>query len=803
MVYHLNHLTISSPELKVILSYFAKKTLVKSAFLCFLIILCAMLAEAQCIYINEVLINGPSNCDGNCNPNTEEWVELYNDCATPVDISCFTLTDGDFTVTFPVGTFIQPNGFLTIGSDNSGIPVDINLASCNCAAGAGIGTYTNANEQIILVDVSGQQVDAVYWGAGQFPVSISTTPANTCAPQTISVSSPTTSFTLLPGGGNNGCSIARICDGAPDWEERCGSAISGQTSNGASALSASFSGSQLSICTGTCIDFTDNSIGSPTSWEWIFEGASVTTSSSNEPTNICYDTPGSYDVTLIISNTCGSDTLIEPAYISVQSGSGSNILIAGNLTFCQGGNTTLSVPAAFSTYQWFLNGQPISGANSSFYTTQEPGSYYISVSNNSCITTSNTVIVSDLNVTEAIISSSADTLCPGDVASLLSVNNADSYQWLLDGNVISGQNASVLSISEPGAYQLITISSQDCQDTSMIYTIINAGSSIAPISSQSGTFTFCDGDSITLLISDAYTNYQWNLLNNPLPGATTNTLVVTEPGTYSVSLSANGCDVTLAPVLVTVNPLPVAVITFTDTVLCSDEIQDLQSASVAANYQWFFNGTAVPVSQQILSVGEPGTYQLIVTDALGCSAVSDLLTITATSLEPVTISYDSLSGYCLGDELLLSASPSIYSSYSWFLNGDLLADDNVIAAVQSGNYNLVAGNADDCFTTASVELQFNECGSLYFPSAFTPNGDGINDLFRPLGTDVSRMELWVYNRYGQLIYYTDNKNIGWDGTFNMQPVAIGVYVFHFEASDSSGNPLTYKGKKSGNVTVLR
>jgi PKD repeat protein len=339
----------------------------------------AFFSSAQCIFINEVMINGPGPCDGSCVPNTEEWVELYNACSTPVDISCYMMTDGDFTVTIPAGTIIPAGGFLTIGSINSGIPIDINLSTCNCTSGAGIGIYSNTSEQIILLDNTGQLIDAIYWGAGQFPVNISSGNVGSCTPVAVNYNSPNASFSQLAGSGSNGCTMARICDGSPDWVQRCNNEITGHSSNGLSDLNVSFSASQTSICAGDCISFTDNSTGGPTTWQWIFQGASTGTSSSNAPVNICYPTPGNYDVTLIISNACGADTGVSIGYIQVQSSSGSGILISGNTTFCQGSTTTLSVPSAFSTYQWYLNNQLISGANASFYTTQTPGSYYVTV----------------------------------------------------------------------------------------------------------------------------------------------------------------------------------------------------------------------------------------------------------------------------------------------------------------------------------------------------------------------------------------------------------------------------------------
>jgi hypothetical protein len=76
------------------------------------------------VVINEVMANAAGGFDGASSPNTAEWVELYNTCNSTIDLSCWVMTDGDFTVTFPAGTTIGPYGFLTIGSINSGTPVN-------------------------------------------------------------------------------------------------------------------------------------------------------------------------------------------------------------------------------------------------------------------------------------------------------------------------------------------------------------------------------------------------------------------------------------------------------------------------------------------------------------------------------------------------------------------------------------------------------------------------------------------------------------------------------------------------------
>src|SRR6185436_7973417 len=110
--------------------------------------------------------------------------------------------------------------------------------------------------------------------------------------------------------------------------------------------------------TGKCIDFTDQSLNSPTSWQWFFPGATPDTSTKQNPTNICYTVPGTYAVTLIVTNSGGSDTLnVSPMVTLGQAPPLPVITLSGD---------TLTSSQAYS-YQWYFNGSQIAGATDSFY----------------------------------------------------------------------------------------------------------------------------------------------------------------------------------------------------------------------------------------------------------------------------------------------------------------------------------------------------------------------------------------------------------------------------------------------------
>src|SRR6185295_11760888 len=102
-----------------------------------------------------------------------------------------------------------------------------------------------------------------------------------------------------------------------------------------------------------------SSLNNPTSWLWEFPGGNPSTSTDQNPMNICYNTPGTYDVTLITTNAGGSDTLTLSNYITVYTNPFAPLI-------SQTGNTLTSTPA--TTYQWQLNSVDIPGATNQSYT---------------------------------------------------------------------------------------------------------------------------------------------------------------------------------------------------------------------------------------------------------------------------------------------------------------------------------------------------------------------------------------------------------------------------------------------------
>ncbi|HYV94308.1 MAG TPA: kelch repeat-containing protein [Chitinophagales bacterium] len=146
-----------------------------------------------------------------------------------------------------------------------------------------------------------------------------------------------------------------------------------------------FSASETILCEKFCIDYFDSSQNNPTSWQWQFPGGNPSSSTDQNPTNICYDLPGTYDVTLITTNANGNDTITLYNYITVYP-------TPPFPTITQAGYTLTSSPA--SSYQWQLNATDIPSATNQSYTVLQTGYYTVVVSDsNGCKNSATTYVL--------------------------------------------------------------------------------------------------------------------------------------------------------------------------------------------------------------------------------------------------------------------------------------------------------------------------------------------------------------------------------------------------------------------------
>ena len=123
-----------------------------------------------------------------------------------------------------------------------------------------------------------------------------------------------------------------------------------------------------------------------------------------------------------------------------------------------------------------------------------------------------------------------------------------------------------------------------------------------------------------------------------------------------------------------------------------------------------------------------------------------------------------------------------------------------LVAQENNRYKVVAvSNADAGVTSESNIVEVKPDFALFIPNAFTPNADGLNDIFIPVGSNVEEMELTIFNRWGEAIFTTTSLEQGWDGTYLGENSPSDVYVYDVKAHTKDAEYI----HKKGNVTLIR
>ena len=127
----------------------------------------------------------------------------------------------------------------------------------------------------------------------------------------------------------------------------------------------------------------------------------------------------------------------------------------------------------------------------------------------------------------------------------------------------------------------------------------------------------------------------------------------------------------------------------------------------------------------------------------------------------------------------------------------------MFAGAQTETVTVSVTDVNGCVATEDVTIEvFDNCidGFYTIPNVFTPNGDGINDVFEPLSLISTPVEKFaLYDRWGNQVFQTNDPDESWDGRFNGQPLNGGVFVYTLEVMCPDGNA----GYHSGNVTLMR
>ena len=349
-----------------------------------------------------------------------------------------------------------------------------------------------------------------------------------------------------------------------------------------------------------------------------------------------------------------------------------------------------------------------------------------------------------------------------------------SIQWTTSNGVIQGAGTSLnLPVSNPGSYMLRITTPLGCLYNDLVQVVETP----LPVVSMAENVNLCPGGSVVLNAGNNWQAVQWST------GANTASITVNQPGTYNVTVTQSNCSNSGS---VNVNPV------FVPYLELGPNVEICQEQSV--NFVISTPGTwSTGANASSISVTSAGTYSVTITVS-NCSTTDsvhvNVLPLPFVELgAPITI--------CIGDSVSIDASHAGNDYYYWD-NGEV---GPYRTFSESGEYAITVGN--ECGEMSDVmEVNIEDCSFvIYIPNAFTPDNDGINDVWKISTFNLAKMNLTIFNRWGNIVYKSEELQPTWTGQVNAGEYFTSDGVYQYRLTYETN--LKEVGERSGNIIILR
>lgn len=398
-----------------------------------------------------------------------------------------------------------------------------------------------------------------------------------------------------------------------------------------------------------------------------------------------------------------------------------------------------------------------------------------------------------------------DTLiCPPDNLRLQAMGTG-SFSWSPGINISGSSTSSPVVSPVSNIKYYVDLNDEGCINRDSVFIRVVDQVTLAAMPDT----TVCLGDPAQLhLVSDGL-RFSWS------PSATINNERIRNPvalplatTTYAVTASISTCTATD---FVTVNTVPYPEANAgPDTLICFNTSALLQASTDGSSFNWRPDPTLEGVNSlsPLATPSSSSYYTFYAFDTRGCPKPG-VDSVLVTVLPKIVPFGGNDTTAVVGQPLQLQATGGI--RYSWIPGVSLSASDvsNPIARFASPPagggyqpYTVLVYNEAGCVDSSKINVRvFATSPDIFVPSAFTPNGDGRNDMFKPVAAGVRQVELFrIYNRWGQLMYSSSSlSGRGWDGTHNGELQPAGTFVWMIKATDYAGFAIL----KKGTVTLIR
>ena len=555
-------------------------------------------------------------------------------------------------------------------------------------------------------------------------------------------------------------------------------------------------------CDGFTLNFANNST-SPliTSYDWDFGvvGSTVDVSSSANPV-FTYPVAGNYTVTLITnkgkqcSDTATTIAKIYPGFVPAF-----NVVQT-----CQGvpytfTDATQATYGTVNSWHWDFGNSVVTNdtanTSSTSYVYNTNGTYNVALIVKSSIGCVDTLIKSVTVDNKPALTITKDTLICSVDQLQLNASGTGSFVWTPNYQISSTSVPNPIVKPKVGTRYSVTLTqAPGCTNTASVFVDVR---DFVSLDAGMDT-TICLGDSIRLApISDAL-NYTWS------PASTVSNPLIKQPwvkptGTtrYSVIARIGTCQANDGFVVNTV-PYPKAY-AGKDTSICVDGVAQLH-ATGGQQYLWYPPNTLNNNTLQdpIATPYETTAYVVGVYENYGCpKPVYD--TVVVAIIPPVKAFAGNDTAVVIGQPLQMAASGAL--NYIWtpssFLSNPYIW--NPVAKLNDDQTYIVrVSTKEGCYAFDTVNVKvYKTPPEIFVPTAFTPNGDGLNDQLLPIPVGISQIVYFkVYNRYGEMVFSTNEIGKGWNGIYKGRDQGNESFVWHVLGIDYLGKPVFKKGEST-------
>ena len=484
-------------------------------------------------------------------------------------------------------------------------------------------------------------------------------------------------------------------------------------------------------------------------WDFGDPASGADNSSSLTAPSHLYARDGLYAIKAIVYKSCSTDTIQK----QVSAGSYSDIL-GPDTALCEGSRLILKATVPGAAYYW----QDASKADT--FLVRAAGKYRVAITIAGCVLTDSIVVAFKPNPPAFLGNDTAVCQNKFPVSVGQTVSGA-SYTWN------TGAATPAVDINIPGLYWR-EVSANGCRARD---TILVSAKAVTPVNAGKDSFV-CQGAMLTLSVADTLARYQWS------NGGTTNSIKVSLPGIYWCDATNHDGCVYRDSVFIDGKPSP-RVSLGNDTTICESTTLLLDATGAGDGYRWQNNSTA-----STCAVKDSGMYYVTVTKD-GCAG-TDTINVSLHHLPRPDLGNDIR--ICSGESVVLNPGVTDAVKIQW-QDGSL---QPALAVSAPGVYAVTVTNGCGV-ATDNITVETGPC-TVSFPNAFTPDGNGANDVFKALNAvDVKQFRMQVFNRWGQKVFETNNPAQGWTGKTLNGARETGVYVWTASYTDNSGKRINRKG----------